>query len=229
MDPREKFCKDIFELPSRLVDRLRVVDDEIGSVSFCFQRNLTGFPTFDFCLIPTPAGFKSAQALASRHIDVDDRVAQIVPSRLKQNGRIEQHCLFVGSLRLCDSLDKHLPNSRMNDPFEIVPGGASFVARPKDQVSQRSSVDLPGLVKHTCAKTLPDGLLRRLERQHFVTDFVPINQRHTGVVSGDPPGDCTFSRTDSPDNSDNGDKRMIWHEPNGDGQGEEIERLNNPL
>ena len=49
----------------------------------------------------------------------------------------------------------------MNDPLEIVPRGLFFVARPKDHVSQRSSVDLPGSVKHTFAKTLPDRLLGR--------------------------------------------------------------------
>ena len=50
----------------------------------------------------------------------------------------------------------------MNDLFQIAPGELLFVARPEDHLPQGSSVDLPGRVKHTVAKTLSHGLLHRV-------------------------------------------------------------------
>jgi len=83
--------------------------------------------------------------------------------------------LFLGSLRFSDPFFKRLPNTRMNDSLEIAPGGVLFVARPENDLPQRSSVDLPGPVKHTAAETLSDRLLHCLVCQHLVTDFVSIN------------------------------------------------------
>jgi hypothetical protein len=64
-----------------------------------------------------------------------------------------------------------------------------FVARPEDPLSHRSSIDLPGSVKHTRAKTLPDCFLHRLVRQNLVPDFISIDQQHVWAVRDDPAGD----------------------------------------
>ena len=62
-------------------------------------------------------------------------------------------------------------------------------------------------------------------RQNFVPDLVSVDQNHVGITRRHPAGHRTLSRTDPPDNSENGNVRVIWHEPSGDGLGEENERL----
>lgn len=97
----------------------------------------------------------------------------------------------------------------MNDPLEIAASEVLFVARPEYQLPQNSAVDLPGRVKHTVAKTLSNGVPHRLERQNFVANVVSVDQQHVGITRRNPAGHRTFSRTDSPDYSDNGNGRVV--------------------
>ena len=81
----------------------------------------------------------------------------------------------------------------MNDAFQIVPGCLFFFARTEDQLPHCSSIDLPGCVKHTLAKTLSDGFLHPLEHQNFVTDFVSVDQQHVRITRCNPTSYRTFS------------------------------------
>ena len=98
----------------------------------------------------------------------------------------------------------------MNDSFQIVPG--EFVVRrsvrrpccPKD----RRSI-CPAASNTSFAKTSPNGLLHRVERQDLVPDLVSVDQNHVGITRRHPAGHRTLSRTDPPDNSENGNVRVI--------------------
>ena len=102
----------------------------------------------------------------------------------------------------------------MNNPLQITPGGLLLVAGTEYDLPQSPSVDLPRRikprrVKYRVAKTLSNGVPHRFQRQNLVANVVSIDQQNVGVTRRHPAGHRTFSRTNPPDNSDNGNGRAV--------------------
>lgn len=132
-------------------------------------------------------------------LDENHRIALPLPTRFEQHGRIQQNRLTLGLLSAGDLIDDASLDLRMNDLFQVVPGGAMLFGITEDPPGECSSLHIPLRVEDAIAELSSQRGLHVTRHQSVMPEPVGVDDMDVGL-SRYPPRDGTLSRADSADN-----------------------------
>ena len=199
------------QLIDRGFQRPGVVDRGVRQTLLDFRWVLAGLPPLELLFAPAAAFEDAPAANAVRSVNVDDCVAKIVPSRLQQNGRIQEYRRTLARVaKGGNSMCEFPANRRMNDLFQLL--AAAPIVRPgaEHTSAQSAAIDFTLGIEHTVAENGPDLFLDLWAGQNLVSHGVAINHLHRKLL-GNSPRDAAFSGADSTDNPDHRNRAARGH------------------
>src|SRR5262245_40249416 len=153
---------DLFELRQGGLPVAGVLDHIRGLLAFSFHRELTFLSEPQVLTAPATTLQDTRPPLVERRINKHHCVAQTPPTRLEQQGRVEDDRFDIGTrLRLSDLAGQDLRNPGVDNFFQFLEGG--LVPRPgtEDQLLHSTPIDLAAGSEDGVAECLSNALLDR--------------------------------------------------------------------
>lgn len=147
---------------------------------FLFERQLTGFPAFQFFAGPAALLANSIQSMVKGSINEDEKVAVSVPASFEHHGGIQNGQFRRVFRRLNPGLDDTV-DFRVNDSFQRLKGVALLRLIAEDQCCQAFSINLFA-VENRVTKRQPELINSLRKSEDLVPDLVSINHFGREVV-----------------------------------------------
>lgn len=201
----------MFKFGDGLVDGAGVADYVISGVSFQVQRELAGLSLFQFPVVPSAIRHNPLEPGTLRGIDEDHGVAQIAPTGLEEDGRIEEDGLdTLGRLRLLNLLLESSPDFRMHDLFQVRSVLPVLFSGSENQMGEGRTENVSLRVEHRFAEPVSNGMFDVGSREDLMSGRISV-ENEQGATFGEAASDRALSGTDTSHEADDGDRFKTGH------------------